>query len=175
MSLENYWKKALSETEVIRSRVQSLSSFEATKVPYIFLAESSINIGDTVVRKGELLVERPSLIVPPNNPQFNGFDFQETTGVDSDSFINFLLIRGVSLPSLKYDNQVSSLDVYEGSLSEAIKHYENDLQRTENVSTGLIKGPEDVWQFSLLIFIGSQIIKNAEMDFKSLLRKFDQD
>ena len=171
MDLDKIWNRALQYTEIIRSRVRPLMSLSQTQVPYILLSESSINEGDTVVRKGEITVEKPTIILPPNIPQFKGFDFEEADARDG-SVINFLLIRGVSLPSLKYDNQTNSLDIYEGKLSEALKFYQNELQQKEDVHTGLILGPEDCWQFSLLIFIGTQIIKNSDQDIKQLLDEF---
>ena len=169
------WTKALKQTEIIRSRVQALSMSGNTCVPYLLLSESSINVGDTVVRKGEVLVQKPSLFIPPNNPQFEGFEFENEDGTeafDENSFINFLIVRGISIPSLCYDNKTSSLDIYEGKLSKAIKHHENILQQQENVHTGLLVGPEDCWQFSILIFICSQIIKNADQDIQRLLDEY---
>ena len=169
MEFEKAWHKALKNTEIIRSRARILQTVSDTQVPYIFLAESSINHGDTVVRKGSVVVQKPSLIVPPNNPQFNGFEFDTEEGVDQNQLINFFIVRGVSFPSLRYNNQTNSLDVFEGRLSQAIEHYKNLLQQQEDVTAGLITGPEDVWQFSLLIFVASQIMKNADMDIRKLL------
>jgi hypothetical protein len=152
--------------------VQALSTIGDTQVPYVLLSESSLNMGDTIVRKGQVLVQKPSLFIPPNNPQFEGFDFNRDEGFDQNSFINFLIVRGISLPSLRYDNKVNTLDIYEGKLSQAIKHFEKTLQQQEDVRAGLLAGPEDCWQFSLLIFICSQIIKNADQDIRRLLDEF---
>ena len=173
MDLEEIWNKALKNTEIIRTRVQALTTFTETRVPYILLSESSINIGDTVVRKGEVIVEKPAIFLPPNIPQFKGFDFeQRDAGFNEDSLINFLFVRGISLPSLKYSNTTHSLDIFEDKLSKAIVHYQELLTKQENVHTGLIAASEDCWQFSVLIFICSQIAKNADMDIKKLLEKY---
>lgn len=175
MDFEKMWTKALRQTEIIRTRVQALSLSGDTHVPYLLLSESSINIGDTVVRKGEVLVQRPSLFIPPNNPKFDGFEFEGEDGTknfDENSFINFLIVRGISIPSLHYDNKTSSLDIYEGKLSQAVKYHERIMQRQENVRSGLLVGPEDCWQFSILIFICSQIIKNADQDIQRLLDEY---
>ncbi|MCA9406871.1 MAG: hypothetical protein KC684_10050, partial [Candidatus Omnitrophica bacterium] len=96
-------------------------------------------------------------------------EFDTEEGVDQNQLINFFIVRGVSFPSLRYNNQTNSLDVFEGRLSQAIEHYKNLLQQQEDVTAGLITGPEDVWQFSLLIFVASQIMKNADMDIRKLL------
>ena len=171
MDITEAWEKALKSTQIIRSRVQALLTFQDTRVPYVLLSESSINLGDTVVRKGEVLVERPSLILPPNLPQFGGFEFDKNFPAD-DKFINFLLVRGITLPSLRYNNQKHSLDIFEGKLSSAIKHHEELLQQKEDVATGLITGAEDCWQFSLLIFSCMQIAKNANIDIRRLLDEY---
>ena len=172
MNIYQAWEKALRNTEIIRSRIQGLMTFQDTRVPYILLSESSVNIGDTVVRRGDVVLERPSLILPPNTPQFQGFEIGKDFGDQEDQFLNFLLVRGIVLPSLKYNNRAASLDIFEGRLSAAIKHHEESLQRAEDLATGLIAGPEDCWQMSLLIFSCAQAAKNASTDIKKLLDEY---
>ncbi len=172
MDIYEAWHKALQHTEIIRTRVQSLLTFQDTHVPYILLSESSINHGDTVVRNGQVVVEKPSLILPPHIPQLKGFEFEENFSGIEEGFLNFLLVRGISLPSLKYNNTTYSLDIFEGKLSDAIKHHQELLQRQENVTTGLLACPEDCWQFSVLIFICAQITKNANTDIRKLLDEY---
>jgi len=166
------WEKALRETNIIRSRVTGLQTFSETHVPYILLSPSTINHGDTVVRTGEVLVHRPSLILPPNIPQLEGFNFEGEDSFREDTMINFLMVRGISLPSMKYDNKISSLNVFEGKIEDAISVYGNRLQREENTMAGLICGPDEVWQLSLLIFVCSQIAKNSSTDIRRLLDEY---
>ena len=168
MNIQDAWEKALKHTEIIRPRVHPLHTFATTHLPYLFLAESSVNSGDTVVRKGEIMVEKPSLILPSNAPQFEGFDFEEKLHLNPDLLTSFLLVRGVSFPSLKYNNKTDSIDIYEGRLKTAIEHYTSTLQREENVHTGLIAGTDDCWQLSVLIFICGQVAKSSEGDLKKL-------
>jgi len=163
------WEKALKKTEIVRSRVQPLLTFEATRMPYIFLAESALNIGDSVVRKGKVLVEKPSIVLPDNIPQFDGFDFDKDLHVGEETVKNFLFVRGIRFPSYRYNNRTQSLDVREGSLSKAIDFFSDKLQKKEDVHAGLIVGPEDCWQFSVLIFICSMIVRSADSDIQKLL------
>ena len=167
MDLEDLWNRALKQTEIIRARAMDLATFEATVLPYVFLAESSVNVGDTVVRKGHVLVERPSLILP--SPQFMGFAFEQDYHVSEDAVLNYLLIRGVKFPSLRYRHELSSLDLREGSLQNSIDHYTDQLTRAEDLQTGLVVGPEDVWQLSVLILVGSLVIRSSEGDLRRLL------
>jgi hypothetical protein len=172
MDSTSAWEKALRETNIVRSRVIGLQTFSETHVPYILLSPSMINEGDTVVRTGEVLVHQPSLILPPNSPQLEGFNFEGEDSFKEDTMINFLMVRGITLPSMKYDNKIFSLNVFEGKMEDAIGVYGNRLQREENTSAGLICGPDDVWQLSLLIFICSQIAKNLSMDIRRLLDEY---
>ena len=128
MDIHELWTKALKNTEIIRGRVSALQTFQETRVPYILLSESTINTGDTVVRRGEVLVEQPSLILPPNIPQFEGFEFDQKESFNENSMINFLMVRGVALPSLKYNNLTHQLDIFEGALTQAVKHHLDNLQ-----------------------------------------------
>ncbi len=175
MDIHSSWEKALKHTEVIRPRVQSLQTFETTQIPYIFLAESAIHHGDTIVRKGEVGVDKPSIILPPYLPQFEGFDFKEDLKGAEDYLTTFLLVRGIRFPSMKYENKISSLDIREEKLPKAIEFFSHQLQKQENVSTGLVVGPEDCWQFSLLIFVCGQVIRSAEGDIRKIFDRFRQE
>ncbi len=172
MNVQESWEKALRYTEIVRPRIQPLLTFEATHLPYVFLAESLVNQGDTVVRKGEVLVEQPSLVLPYNLPIFEGFDFEKRSSLEQDMLSAFLLVRGVRFPSLKYQNKTESLDIHQGRLKNAVDQYSLQLQKEENVSTGLLMGPEDCWQFSVLIFICSQVLRSADGDMRKLLEDF---
>ncbi len=172
MDIEQTWQKALKNTEILRARVRQLETFAHTEIPYLFLAESALNMGDTVVRSGRVLVEKPAIILPGNLPQFQGFDFEEVLDINTDKIIDFLLIRGVRFPSLKYDHHISTVDIYEGPLKKAIEYHKNKLQRAEDVHTGLMIGPEDCWQFSILIFIGAMVSRSAEGDIKKIFNHF---
>ncbi|MEI8010855.1 MAG: hypothetical protein WCI27_00035 [Candidatus Omnitrophota bacterium] len=169
MEFQENWENALKHTQIIRRRVSSLHTFDDTHVPYIFLSPSLINDGDTVIRKGEVLVQKPALILPPNMPRFDGFDFEQTPGADSGAVVNFLMMRGISFPSLKYNNTTHSLDVFEGSMDRAVSFLANQLERTEDVASGLITGHEETWPFSILIFICAQVARNTDFDIKRLM------
>jgi hypothetical protein len=172
VNLEENWKKAVSKTEILRSRITNLLTFDSTVLPYIFLAESAVNPGDTLVRKGEVIVEKPLLILPENFPQFEGFDFKKELKANDDSVRTLLLMRGITFPSLKYHNITSSIDISEGSLAKAIKENKKELERREDLTTGLITGPEDCWQFSILLYIATLVSKSAASDIRKLLDKF---
>ncbi len=172
MSLAESWEKALKKTEIIRPRVQPLDTFAETLLPYIFLGESALHRGDTVVRKGELFIQKPGIILPTNLPRFEGFEAESAPAWDPEAVMNFFLVRGVRFPSWKYDNKTYSLDIFEGSLSRGIEHFRAAREKQENISTGLVIGPEDCWQFSLLILIAGQVGRQADEDMRRLWEDF---
>ena len=128
-----------------------------------------MNPGDTAVRRGEVLVEKPAIVLPYNLPHFEGFNFEEEMHINEDFINSFFLVRGINFPSMKYNNKNYSLEVHEGPLSKAAEHYKAELQRAENVHAGLVLGPEDCWQFSIIIFAAAQMAKSAEGDIRRLL------
>ncbi|MDI6786221.1 MAG: hypothetical protein QMD92_05870 [bacterium] len=169
MSLEESWERAVRETEVVRYRISSLQIFKTTEIPYIMLSESQVNVGDTVVRKGNVLVHEPLIILPKNYPIFEGFDFESNYHIDKSILGSFFLLRGITFPSLKYHHKTSNLDVFEGSLEKAVSDFKNQLERNEDVKTGLIVGPSEGWQFSVLIFVCSIVARSANKDVAKLL------
>ena len=172
MDIHELWDKARKHTEILRMRMQDLSSADITNVPYVFLAESSLNQGDTVVRRGHVLVERPSIVLPGFSPQFEGFAFDQELHLSQETVATFLLIRGVHFPSLKYRHETSSLDLFEGNLQKAITHFQDQLQRAEDIKTGLVIGLEDAWQFSILLLVGMLVIRSAEGDLRRFLEEW---
>ena len=169
MDIEELWERARKQTEILRLRLQDLSTFETTAVPYLFLAESSLNAGDTVVRRGQVLIERPALVLPNFSPQFEGFEFDRELHVSDETVATFLLVRGIQFPSLKYRHQVSTLEVYEDSLQKAITHFTSQLTIAEDIKTGFVVGPEEAWQFSLLLLVGALVVRSAEGDLRRIL------
>ena len=172
MDIQELWDKARKRTEILRMRLQDLSTFEATAVPYLFLAESSVNPGDTVVRKGQVVIQRPAIVLPNFSPQFEGFDFESDLHVSDDAVATFLLVRGIQFPSLKYHHQVSSLEVCERSLQQAADRYTQQLASAEDITTGLVIGPEEAWQFSILLLVGALVVRSADGDLRRILEQW---
>jgi hypothetical protein len=139
----------------------------STVIPYVLLSKSEINPGDTVVRKGEIIVEKPAIVLPENMPQFDGFKFEEEMAMDEDLLKSFFLVRGIRFPSMKYGNTIT-LDVFEGALPKATEHYANLFARSEDTQTGLLTGPEETWPLSVLLFVCGQAAKCAESDVRRI-------
>ena len=175
MDLEKLWQKALSKTEIHRARLSHLHTFGPTELPYVLLTESSVNTGDTVVRKGKVKVDKPLIILPQHYPLFEGFEFDKDLHLDSDMIRSFLLMRGVALPSLRYSNLPYSIDLHEESLKNTIEHYKDLLEKKEDIRRGLIIGLDDAWQLSLLIYVVAMVSKSADNDITKFFEKFKEE
>jgi hypothetical protein len=175
MDIEQLWEKAQKKTEILRGRVKALPTFASTKVPYVFMGESVVNEGHTVVRKGSILIEKPIIILPEDLPQFEGFDFEKDLDVEQGTMQMFFLMRGIRFPSLKYNNTIDKLDLKETSLAKTAEKYKKSLERRENVNTALILGPEDCWQFSILLYMATLIGRCARTDIINLMEKVNGD
>ena len=172
MDIQELWERALKRTEILRMRLHDLATFEATIVPYIFLTESALNQGDTVVRKGQVVIERPSIVLPSLSPHFEGFEFEPEWHLSEDALTTFFLMRGIQFPSLKYRHQLSSLDVIERSLREMIEDFTAQLTMSEDIKTGLVIGPEDTWQFSILMLVGALVVRSAPGDLRRIFEEW---
>ena len=172
MDMQEQWEQAVRETEIVRSRVLPLSATQATRLPYRFLAESSLNAGDTVVRTGQVVVTKPWIALPTGTPHLEGFSMDEARPIDPDFLVNFLLVRGISFPSLRYRHELSTLEVREGPLADAVAQYRRQLEEREDVTCGLLVGPENLWQWSVLIFVATLIGRSAHDDLRRLLGDF---
>jgi len=168
MDFEQNWQRAVKNTEIERSWIGHLNTSSSTTLSYIMLSESALDSSDTVIRKGNIEVTRPMIYVPDNNPVFEGFESSNKDMLDS-SILIFLLLRGVSFPSLKYQNNVYSLDIDNASLIEVAKRNKRELQRLEDVKTGLIIGPDDCWHYSLVIYVAALASKSASNDIEKYL------
>lgn len=173
MDIELLWEKAREKTEIVRGRVKSLATFRRTDVPYVFLAESAVNEGHTVIRKGKVIVEKPMILLPEDMPQFEGFDFEEDLHMREEAVQMFLFMRGIRFPSLKYNNTVSKLDLSEDSLAKVADKMRKKLEKEENVNTALILGPEDCWQFSVLIYVASLVGRCARTDIINMIDRIN--
>ena len=166
------WEKALAETRLERPRLLPLETFGSTRLPYVLLSASAVNRGDTVVRSGEVSIEKPAIYLPNHSPFFKGFDPEGETAPDWGLVTGFLIVRGVTLPSLEYTNHTSKLDVFDGGVDRALAAQRESLGRAEDVKTALATGPEDAWFFSLLILIAGHAAASAGGDVQKILEKF---
>lgn len=171
MSLEELWNESLKKTEIVRLPVKRLLTFGATQFDYIFLAPSLVNQGDTVVRKGNFVIDRPAIVLPRNSASFEGFDDKEHPGLTDEGLASFFYVRGISFPSLKYKNESYELDLFEGSLAQAEKNFLSHVRMREDIATAIMIGADTSWQFSAILTACQMIDAHIDDDLKAILNK----
>ena len=72
---------------------------------------------------------------------------------------------------MKYKNETYNISVYEGNLEKAIGFFSDQLERKEDTHSGLIVGPEDAWQFSVLIYAAAMAARSASSDIEQIIEK----
>ncbi len=174
INLEKKWDEAIKKTKILRIRYNKLNTFKKTVLPYILVNKSIVSRNTTVVREGTVEVSPVRIHLPDGSPIFSGFDFFSTTEYSEETIKTFLLVRGIKLPSLKYSQNTVKLDVYDKPVEEVIKEYQELLERKEDIDTGLIIGIPDVWQFSLLVYIASLVLKSVDNDIKNIFGNIDE-
>ncbi|MHC4870315.1 MAG: hypothetical protein ACYTFY_00555 [Planctomycetota bacterium] len=163
--------KAQKATKIVRARKNLLFTFGATKLPYAFLAESAVNEGDIVLRKGTVTVEPPKIIAPSEEVQIEGFDFEES----ENGMVPVVLNRWVHFPAAKYQNSNTSLDVVTGPIEIAVEEVINKLDQKNDIRTGVISGFENTWGFSILSYVGQMIVKSAPSNIGEYYERFGLD
>ena len=169
MSLEQLWNEALRKTEIVRLPLKRLHTFGSTRLEYIFLASSTVNQGDTVVRKGKLDIDRPQLVLPNHGPTFEGFTSESSSEIKDDQLASFFYLRGIRFPQFAYKNEPYDVDVYEGSVARAEKTYSDQIRMHEKIATGIVVGEDFSWQFSVILLGCHMIDAHVDSDLKVIL------
>lgn len=170
MDASREFMRALQETHIHRHRRSRLLTVGTTELPYVLLGESVVNLGDTVVRRGIVRVEQPSIFLLNRPVQLEGFEAEEG---DEQKQAVVALGRMAHFPPGKYSNIETELDVFDGELGNAVQHYLQHLDNAEDLLTGLLTGPVEVWPLSLLVYVAAMVAQSAPGDvFDLMMQRF---
>ena len=160
MEMEDAFKMAQEDPRFIKERKNLLYTFGATRLPYICLSESPDNTDFVMIRAGEVLADKPQIALPGEMFSFEGFD-EEMEKLFGDEMV-VSLARRISMPPSKYVNKAGEAIIEKGPLGEAIQRAVNKLENDNDVRTGIIAAPEQVWGLSVLLYVGSQVARSAQ-------------
>ncbi|OQB47607.1 MAG: hypothetical protein BWY02_02064 [bacterium ADurb.Bin157] len=158
---KEYWQK----TEVIREYQQILYTFGDMRLPYVFVAEHHSYSDRTVVRRGVLYIQKPSILLPGhhNGPEFKeGFEHLHNLPQDA-AFI----MRSMGLPYSAINNKQTAHEELEyGRLQAVIDKLNNRLAQHDDTGTGVIKGIINGADISLMRYSIGLMIKSAPENLK---------
>eukprot|EP00898_Chlorokybus_atmophyticus_P004936 jgi/Chlat1/5443/Chrsp36S05414 len=168
--LEDSIARSFLETKIHRQRKASLLETTETKLPYILLSESEVCKGDTVVRQGVVVVQKPVLLLLDGSHRHADFE-----GFESESQYNsmFALARAVSFPAGKYRNIDVSLDVHELPVEDTLENLWKKLEREGDSQTGLLTGPPEHWPMCVLAYVAQVWVEEGDRrnELEAVLRR----
>lgn len=167
---EQRFLRAQEGTSLHRTRQNDLYTFGSTRLPYVFLGSSAINAGDTVIRRGEIRTEKPTLFLG-GNPQseFEGFEEE-----GDDPSTPMLFARAFQMSGLNVHNDGMTLEVVEREVRSVVDGTLEEMDRQGDRRTAVVEGPEDLWALSLLIYAGEMTQRSAPGNVKDLLERNQQ-
>jgi hypothetical protein len=165
MEIDERILEAVEETSVIRPPKRHLSTFGATNIYYYLLtepayAEFDSTNGETVIREGRVIAERPRVVTPFYLTRLDGF------GSDARKYFQMLLeTHGPDAPGIyyAYKNEPKEMNIVSDSLTAVVEKLNVQIDSRGDPMTSIIKGKDELWDVSLMKFI-YEITKHSVQD-----------
>ena len=146
---------AVMHTEVLRPPKQHLSTFGTTNIYYYLVTEPAYSdlvkdITETVIREGRVVTEKPKIVTPYYLSHLEGFS------QDARKYFEALInAHGPNAPGLfyTYKNEPKELNIVSDDLLSVVKKLNDKIDRNGDPLTAIIKGPDELWDVSLMKFI----------------------
>jgi len=163
---------AISHTQVLRPPRQNLETFGITKVRYHLLtapayADLVAGEGETVVREGQVIAERPRVVTPYYLLNLEGFSHH------ARRYLEKMAQEEHSSPALlyRYRNEVEGLSIVSEPLDQLAQKLTEKLEREGTALACVIKGVDELWDVSLLRFIHEFTIRSLQSNVMDLGRR----
>jgi hypothetical protein len=147
METDDRIKYALEHTELIRAPQQSLATFGSSVIDYYVVTELVGNI--SVVRDGKVIAERPKIVTPAYLVNVEGFSEQARRYIA-------MMARDRPYESgifYRYKNEPKGMNVVSEPMGQVVGKLSSQIEEGRNPLSTIIKGVEELWDVSLLMFI----------------------
>lgn len=146
---------AVLGTEILRAPKQSLYTFGTTNITYFLVtqpsyAESKDEVGETVVREGKVVAERPRIVTPFYLSRLEGFGTEARRYFDSLMTEHGPNAAGVFYT---YRNEPKDLNIISDSLPSVVDKINTEIDQRGDTLSAIIRGVDTLWDVSLLKFI----------------------
>jgi len=155
MESNEKFQYAIEHTEILRIPKQALATFGITSIYYYLVTEPVYTdlmgqSGETVVREGKVIAERPKIVTPYYLLNlFEGFKHGK-------EYAEYMLHNyGLHEPGLlyKYKNEPTDVNILSSSLESVVYNLNQKIESDENTLAAIIKGVDEMWDVSLMKFI----------------------
>ena len=138
---------ALEHTELVRAPRQELATFGSSVVDYYVVTELVGNV--SVVRDGRVIAERPKIVTPAYLVNVEGF---------SEQARRYIAMMARQHPHesgvfYRYKNEPKGMNVVSEPIKQVISKLDSQIEEQHRPLSTIIKGVEEVWDVSLLMFI----------------------
>ena len=148
-------REAILHTEILRSPKQSLYTFGTTNIYYYLVTEPAYSdivkdTGETVIREGRVIAERPKIVTPYYLNNLEGFSPEarryfrallEEFGADSSGLY------------YSYRNEPKDFNIVSDNLVTIVARLNSEIDRKNDPLTAIIKGEDTLWDVSVMKFI----------------------
>jgi hypothetical protein len=147
MEMDDKIKYALEHTELVRAPRQQLTTFGSSVVEYYVVTELVNTV--SVVREGKVIAERPRIVTPSYLINVEGF---------SDQARRYIAMLARERPHesgvfYRYRNEPKGMNVVSEPIKQVINRIDRRIEEEQKPLSTIIKGVEEVWDVSLLMFI----------------------
>ena len=147
MELDKRIKYVVEHTELIRPPQQHLATFGTTTLNYYVVTGLAENL--SVVRNGKVEAEKPRIVTPSYLVGLEGFS------EEARKYITAMAREHPNEPGVfyRYKNHPREMNVISEPIRQVIGNLNTQLEEEHNPLSTIIKGVEELWDVSLLMFI----------------------
>jgi hypothetical protein len=165
METDDRVRYALENTELVRAPQQHLSTFGSSVVDYYVVTELVGNL--SVVRDGKVIAERPRIVTPAYLVNVEGF---------SDQARKYIAMMARDHPHdsgifYRYKNEPKGMNVVSEPVKQVISKLSSQIEEERNPLSTIIRGVEELWDVSLLMFIYELTTKSVRTNIAELNRR----
>ena len=165
METDDRVRYALQNTELVRAPRQSLATFGSSVIDYYVVTELVGNA--SVVRDGKVIAERPRIVTPAYLVNVEGF---------SDQARRYIAMMARDHPHdsgifYRYKNEPKGMNVVSEPVKQVISKLTSQIEEERNPLSTIIRGVEELWDVSLLMFIYELTTKSVSTNVAEFNRR----
>jgi len=165
MEKDDRIKYALEHTELVRAPQQELDTFGSSVIDYYVVTELVGNL--SVVRDGKVVAERPKIVTPAYLVNVEGFSEQAKRYIS-------MMARERPYESgifYRYKNEPGGMNVVSEPIKQVIDNLSSQVEEQHNPLSTIIRGVEELWDVSLLMFIYELTNKSVSTNMAEFNRR----
>jgi len=173
MGMEERIRYTLENTEILKPPRRLLDIFGSTTVHYYLLTRpvysDFIRGEETVIREGEITWGRPRIITP-------GY-LLRTEGFSPEAREAFRMLAGENpnvaalLYRLQFTREPAKMEIVSGPIREVAGRIGEELEKSGDSLSTIIKGVDELWDVSLSKFIHEMVVRSAYLSHLPHMRK----